>query len=102
MYAGWSLDVIAVVIENRLNRIWHSSVKNIPDLLVTSYRNCEIVRVQQKDNSKTLKRSNRRRKEHKYAPGDEILLKTVNPSKTELFTQAHAKYDVLINRMRFW
>ncbi|KRH93399.1 Transposon Tf2-6 polyprotein [Pseudoloma neurophilia] len=73
IYKHWKLSVIKEVIENRLNKVYHSRIKEIPTNIVKKFGEDSSVRVNETQSSKDYEKMNKGRKEHKYKIGDKIL-----------------------------
>ncbi|KRH93149.1 pol polyprotein, partial [Pseudoloma neurophilia] len=74
IYKGWDLNLIQTVLDNRFNKTYHSSIRDIPERTTNKP---EIYTAERKNNNK----KNKNRVSHKYKIEDLILLKNFKKTK---------------------
>ncbi|KRH92683.1 putative transposable element [Pseudoloma neurophilia] len=83
MYKGWSLNMIKEIIENRLNNMFHSTLKDIPANIVIQKLNGNNIQIKSTQKDKQLIKMNAGRRQYKYSINQEVLIRNMTSCKTD-------------------
>ncbi|KRH93384.1 putative LTR retrotransposon, partial [Pseudoloma neurophilia] len=83
IYKNWPLEIVQVIIENRLNTQYHSSIGRIPKSVLEEYSINPNLQVVNQPNNYDIEKINKSRRPHTYNIGDLILKKAQVKNKLD-------------------
>ncbi|KAG0436864.1 Transposon Tf2-8 polyprotein [Dictyocoela muelleri] len=84
IYKGWNLELLKLVIENRINKIVNTSFNNTPTEIISSHKNNPEFRLNtNKNKTSNFTNKNKKRNKHDYKVGYKIIIKNNPKSKIE-------------------